>query len=204
MNRKQNFFGRLTAAADLVVLFGAYLAAYWIRRKLWRLGYPMLPIGSVRANGWIVTVIFPVWLIALRHFKLYDPVSYRRGRRMVAATVKAQILASVLMLNAVFIFRGFSGVSRPLLALIIVCTFVGLMAEKLGILLMMRYRWRLQRRSAVWRVLLVGNHADAQNYLELVGEHPEWNLQIVDVVTPSHSGAAIRGASGNLHPTVEQ
>jgi FlaA1/EpsC-like NDP-sugar epimerase len=204
LNRKQNFFGRLTAAADLVVLLLSFLAAYWIRRKLWRLGYPLLPIGSVRANGWVLTVIFPAWLIALRHFKLYAPVSYRRGRYVVAATVKAQMLASVLMLNAVVIFRGFNGVSRPLLGLIVICTFAGLMTEKLAILMMMRYRWRLQRRSTVWRVLLVGNRSDAENYLELVREHPEWNLEIVDVVAPARNGLAIRGANGNLHPTAQQ
>ena len=56
----------------------------------------------------------------------------------------------------------------------------------------MRYRWRLQRRSAVWRVLLVGSRSDAENYLRLVREHPEWNLRIVDVVSASPAGTAIR------------
>ena len=61
------------------------------------------------------------------------------------------------MLNAVFIIRGFNGVSRPLLALIMMFSLVGLLTEKLAIVFLMRYRWRLQRRSAVWRVLLVGS-----------------------------------------------
>jgi hypothetical protein len=56
----------------------------------------------------------------------------------------------------------------------------------------MRYRWRLQRRSAVWRVLLVGSQTDAENYLELVREHPEWNLEIVDVVSATPDGAAMK------------
>ena len=106
------------------------------------------------------------------------------------ASFKAQILASVLMLNAVFIIRGFNGVSRPLLALIIMFSFIGLITEKLAILFLMRYRWRLQRRSAVWRVLLVGSHTEAENYLELVREHPEWNLEIVDVVSATPDGTA--------------
>jgi FlaA1/EpsC-like NDP-sugar epimerase len=204
VTRKQNFFGRVIAAADLVVLLGGFLAAYWIRRKLWLLGYPILPIGTARRSAWIVTVIFPAWLVALRQFNLYDPVTYRRAMSTVAATIKAQILGSVLMLNVCFILRGFSGVSRPLLALIIMCTSVGLVAEKLTILLMMGNRRRLQRRATAWRVLLVGSRDDAESYLELLREHPEWNMEVVDVVSPLRTGTVIRGGNGNLHPTTEQ
>lgn len=187
-----------------MVLFASFLAAYWVRRKLWRMGYPVLPIGPARVSGWIVTIVFPAWLIALRHFNLYNPISYRRSPSVLAATLKANVVASVLMLNAVFIIRGFSGVSRPLLALIIAFSFFGLMAEKLAVLLLMRYRWRLQRRSSVWRVLLVGSHSDAENYLKLIREHPEWNLEIVDVVAAAANGTAIRGASGNLYSTIQR
>ena len=204
MTRQQNFFGRLIAATDLVVLFASYLAAYSVRLKLWRLGYPLLPISSARASGWIVTVIFPAWLIAFRYFDLYSPISYKSTSSLITASFKAQVLASVLMLNVVFIIRGFTGVSRPLLALIIMFSFVGLVTEKLAVLFLMRYRWRLQRRSAVWRVLLVGSRSDAENYLELVREHPEWNLEIVDVVSASPNGMAVRNSNGDLHSTIEE
>jgi FlaA1/EpsC-like NDP-sugar epimerase len=192
VTRQQNFFGRIVAATDLAVLFASYLAAHRVRLKLWELAYPVLPIGSVRSSAWILTVMFPAWLIALRYFRLYSPTSYKSTVRVIGASFKAQVLASALMLNAVFIIRGFDGVSRPLLALIIMFSFLGLMSEKLAILFLMRHRWRLQRRSAVWRVLLVGSQADAENYLELVREHPEWNLKIVDVVSASPDGAAIK------------
>jgi len=192
VTRRQNFFGRIVATSDLAVLFASFLAAYRVRLKLWELAYPVLPIGSVRSSAWIITVMFPAWLIALRYFSLYSPITYKSTARVIGASFKAQVLASVLMLNAVFIIRGFDGVSRPLLALIMVFSFVGLMTEKLAILFLMRYRWRLQRRSAVWRVLLVGSQTDAENYLELVREHPEWNLEIVDVVSATPDGAAMK------------
>jgi FlaA1/EpsC-like NDP-sugar epimerase len=188
---------------DLAVLFVSFMAAYWVRRKIWKLGYPVLPIGPARTAGWIVTVIFPAWLIALHYYNLYNPVAYRRAWNLISATFKAQMLGSVLMLNAVFIIRGFAGVSRPLLALIIMFSFAALMIEKLAILALVRYRWRLQRRSTVWRVLLVGSHNDAQNYLELVREHPEWNLDIIDLVSPSRSGTGMEAARGNAHPAIE-
>ncbi len=192
MTRQQSFFGRLVAASDLAVLFVSFLVAYWVRLRLWLLAYPVLPIGSPRTSAWIITVMFPAWLFASRYFSLYSSATYRSTLRVIGAAFKAQILASILMLNAVFIIRGFAGVSRPLLAMIIMFSFVGLIAEKLAILFLMRYRWRLQRRSAVWRVLLVGSRNDAENYLELVREHPEWNLEIVDVIPASSDGTAMR------------
>ncbi len=192
MTRQQSFFGRLVAAADLAVLFASFLVAYWVRLKLWLLAYPVMPIGSQRNNAWIITVMFPAWLFACRYFSLYSPATYRSTFHVIRATFKAQILASILMLNAVFIIRGFAGISRPLMALIIIFSFAGLMNEKLAILFLIRYRWRLQRRSAVWRVLLVGSRDDAENYLELVREHPEWNLEIVDVIPASPDGTAMR------------
>ncbi len=203
MTRKQNFFGQVVATSDLAVLFASYLIAFSVRVKLWRLGYPLLPIANVRISGWIVTVIFPAWLIALRYFDLYHPISYKSVSGVITATFKAHVLASVLMANAVFAIRGFNGVSRPLLVLIVMFSFIGLVTEKLVVILLLRYGWRLQRRSAVWRVLLVGSRSDAEKYLELVAEHPEWKLEVVDVVFASPNGMVLDNGSGNLHSTTE-
>jgi FlaA1/EpsC-like NDP-sugar epimerase len=204
VTRKQNFFGQLVAAADVVVLFAMFLLAYWVRAKLWRLGYPLLRMPRLRTAEWILTLVFPAWLIAFRYFSLYNPVSYRSASGVISTTIKAHLLASVLMLNALFILRGFGGASRPFLALMIGFSSVGLVAEKLAVALLMRYQWRLRRQSNVWRVLLVGSRTDAENYLEMVREHPEWNLEVVDVISTSRDDAAVRGVSGNLYPTLEQ
>lgn len=204
MTRKQSFFGRLVAAFDLGVLLAGYVVAYFVRLRLWQIGYPLLPIGNIRASAWIVTILFPAWLIALRYFNLYNPAIYRSTSKVLMATCKAHLLGSILMLNTAFIIRGFDGVSRPLLALVIMFGFVGLIAEKAGLLLVMRYRWRLQRRASVWRVLLVGNQEDARTYLEMVREHPEWNLRVVDVIAASPNGAAVRSGNGDLHSTTER
>ncbi len=192
MTRKQNFFGQLVAAADLVVLFATFLLAYWVRVKLWRLGYPLLPMSRLRVIDWILALVFPAWLIAFRYFSLYNPISYRSAPGVIPTTIKAHLLASVLMLNALFIIRGFSGASRPFLALMIGFSFVGLVAEKLAVVFLMRYQWRLRRKSNVWRVLLVGSRTDAENYLAMVREHPEWNLEIVDVISASRRGSGCK------------
>lgn len=201
MTRRQNFFGQLVAAADIVVLMGSYLAAYHVRSRLWQLGYPLLPIGSLRASGWIVTVLLPAWLIALRYFDLYSPLTFRSTTGTLIASVKAHVLGTLLMLNTVFILRGFAGISRPLLALIVVFSLIGLMTEKMAIVLLMRHHWRLRRSGTASRVLIVGSRSDAERYFDLVRQHPEWNQEIVGIVSTSANETSARGGNGNLHST---
>ena len=50
----------------------------------------------------------------------------------------------------------------------------------------------------------MGSRTDAENYLAMVREHPEWNLEIVDVISASRRDVAVRGIGGNLYPTIEQ
>lgn len=204
MTRKQNFFGQVVAAADIAVLCATYMAAYSVRVKMWLHGYPVLPINSAGANAWILTIAFPAWLIAFRYFNLYSPITYRSAATIISKTLKANIVGALLMLNTIFIMRGFAGASRSLLTIMIVFSSLGLVAEKLAVIFFVRYRWRLRRPSTAWRVLLVGNRGDAQSYLELVREHPEWNLEIVDVVSTFRDETGVKGVSTNLYPTVEQ
>jgi FlaA1/EpsC-like NDP-sugar epimerase len=207
MTRRQSFFGQLVIAADIVVLTGAYLAAYHVRSRLWRMGYPVLPFGGgvLRTSGWILSILLPAWLFGLRYFNLYNPRTFKSISGALVACSKAQVIATILMLNAVFILRGFAGVSRPLLALIVVFSFIGLMFEKVVIVLLMKHQWRLRRPGAASRVLIVGSRSDAERYLELVREHPEWNLEIVGIVSTSAGESQGKGiSSGDLYPTTER
>src|SRR5579862_2209803 len=163
----------------------------------------MLPINAARANGWILALAFPVYLIAFRYFNLYDSLTYRSAFRAVVTTLKANFVASVLLMNTIFILHGYPGASRGLMALMIGFSFVAMTAEKLGVVLVVRYGPRLRRPSTAWRVLLVGSRTDAENYLQLVREHPEWNLEIVDIISATRD-ETVRGVDGDLLSPLEQ
>src|ERR1019366_2303298 len=100
--RKQNYFGQIILAADLAVVIGTYLAAHRVRVWMWLSAYPVLPISRARVDSWIIIVAFAAWMIAARYFSLYNPSTYKSVSRVLAASFKAQILAAVLMLNAIF------------------------------------------------------------------------------------------------------
>lgn len=202
MTRKQNFFGQISAATDVAVLSIAYLIAYSIRLRMWWYGYPVLPINSAGANAWVMSIALPAWLIAFRYLGLYKPTTYRSAGNLILTTLKGHLLGALIMLNTIFVMRGFGGASRMLLALIIAIAGVGLLGEKLALMCLIRHGWRLRRPSTVWRVLLVGSRSDAENYLELLGAHPEWNLEIVDIISTTRE-EIVPDANGDLHPTIQ-
>ncbi len=203
MTRKQNYFGQIILTADLVVVIGCYWAAYCARVWIWQSGYPVLPIGRATVNSWIIILAFAACVIVSRYFGLYIPVSYRSISRVLATSFKAQALEAVLVLNTIFVLRGFSGVSRPLLAFFVLIRLLSSSVERLTIVFVLRYGGRLQRRATAWRVLLVGNPEEAESYLNLVREHPEWNLQIVGIVSATENNPSQR-VGGELYSTTEQ
>ena len=120
----------------------------------------------------------------------------------MVTTFKANFTASALMMNVIFILHGYPGASRALMAMIIALSFAAMTIEKLAIVVAMLYLPRLRRPSTAWRVLLVGSRSDAENYLQLVREHPEWNLEIVDIISATRD-ESMRSVDGDLYPAIE-
>lgn len=184
-----------------MVLILCYSAAYRIRVWMWRAGYPVLPIERASTHSWVIIVAFVGWIIAERYFGLYDPITYKSVSRVLSTSFKAQMLAAVLMVNTIFVLRGLRGISRPLLALLLVLSLLSSAVEKLIVVMVIRNRWRLQGPTTAWRVLLVGNQEEIQSYLDLVREHPEWSQEIVDVISVVPKRTAPMIGRGGLPPS---
>ena len=206
MTRKQNYFVQLIMTADVAILIGSYVAAYLVHSRLERCFPSMLPIYSVRTYAWIVPILIPSWIIALRYFDLYNPITYKSPRKITFAMIRSQVLATLILLSiaSFFLLRSWRGVSRSLLTLFVAISFTGLLMQKLGVHLAIKYRWLLQRSTTSWKVLLVGTRADAEKYLELVREHPEWNMDVVGVVAASLDGELKSTGDGDLYSTTQQ
>jgi FlaA1/EpsC-like NDP-sugar epimerase len=202
VTRKQNFFGQLILAIDLIVLMASYMATYWVRARLVRFTPALLPISTLSAYVWLLPILLLSDLIALRYFELYNAITYRSPLKILGALIKTQTLAGLIIFSTMFILTAW-GPSRSMMGLFILVSYLGLAAEKLSIYALMKYRWRLRRPTTAWKVLLVGSRADAEKYLDLVLQHPDWNREIVGIVSASPAGAPESGGHSDLHPTVE-
>lgn len=203
MTRKQNFFGQLILTADLVVMMESYLATYWLRSRMTHLSTALPPMTAMDNYIWVLPVLVPSWLIALRYFQLYDAITYKSPFKIISALIKTQVFAALILFSAIFVLKSWS-TSRSLLGLFILISFLGFAAEKLSVHVLMRHRWRLRRSTTAWKVLLVGSRADAEKYLGLVRQHPDWNMEIVGVVpAPQNLNGADRNGHGDLYSTAK-
>lgn len=201
MTRKQNFFGQLILAVDLVVLMASYLATYYARVWLFRFTSLLLPINGLNAYSWMLPILILSDLVALRYFDLYSAITYRSPLKILSALFKTQILAGLITFSAMFILTNW-GPSRSMMALFITVSYVLLATEKLSIYAVMKYRPRLRRPTTAWKVLLVGNREDAEKYLDLVHEHPDWNTEIVGIVAAFPAGTPRLNGNGEADSSV--
>ena len=182
-------------AGDVAVLMLTYIAAYFLRRS------SILHMGQSRLGRpfeyylWIVFIIVPAWLFSMQLFRLYDASVYRSVTRLMSALFKANALASMILFSAIFILTK-SMISRFFIGEFIAISFAGFAIEKLAVRAAMKYRFASGHRTR--RVLLVGERADAQMYLNLVREHPDWNLEIVGLVGIG-DGSGEETGNGDLH-----
>lgn len=185
-------------AADLAVLVESYIVGYYLRTRLAEdLSWSLRPlVHGLRGFSWLLLIIVPAWVAALESVGLYDASNYKSTSRMANALCRAQLFASLALFSAVFALRQYS-VSRTLLIGFVAVSFVSLMLEKIAVRVAIRYR--AKRHRDAWRVLVVGERNDAQTYLNLIRENPDWNIEIVGVLEPAESSAQGR-ANGHDNP----
>lgn len=183
-------------AADLAVLLESYVVAYYLRTHTaqdFSLSLPQLGHG-LRGFSWILIIIVPAWIAALQSFGLYEASTYKSKARMALALSKAHLFASLVLFSAVFVLRQYA-VSRSLLSAFVAVSFICFITEKIAARTAIRYR--ANRRRDAWRVLLVGEREDTLSYLNLVREHPDWNVEIVGVL--ESAGSRKQGRANGHH-----
>ncbi len=182
MKEKERVFAQLMLACDLVVLMGSYKAAYWVREALAEYVDTSLPtLLPFIDYTWIILLIVPAWLIPLQMFRLYEPASYNSPGKTLEALLKAQMLAALALLSVMFFSPPGLGPSRSFLGTFIAISFASFAAEKIAVGAALKYRARLHSPDRRWKVLLIGDYADAEKYFDLARDHPYWDLEIVGI-----------------------
>ena len=167
------------AAADTATVVVAFAASWWVRTAVF--GSAMPPFENYL---WLSWVIVPAWLGSLWFCGLYDSSSYASLTRLLGRLGRAQVIAGMLLLSTMYLTKS-EAVSRILIQVFLVASFVLLCAEKLAV----RATIERRRRSALHlpRVLLVATPADVARYLDLVARHASMTTQVVGILSPASS-----------------
>jgi exopolysaccharide biosynthesis polyprenyl glycosylphosphotransferase len=178
VTRRVLFYETLVAYDGLTVS-AAFAAAYFITAKS--------PGVSVKLMGltaylWLLWVIVPTWLITLRWFNLYDPVSYSREAKTLGQLVRAHTVAMLLLLSTMYVTKA-EAVSRLLMQTFLVVSFAMLASQKKAIKVLLE-----QRRCRVSfhrpKVLLIGQPRSAQRYFDLLISDVSMNAEVIGLLAP--------------------
>ena len=178
---KEEFFRHAVFTADIATLTVSYLFAYWLRDQM--AGKQVGLMMPVAEYIWILWIILPTWLAALNAVQLYDSGSYASRVQLVRKLTKAHIVASLVLLSAMYLLKQLI-VSRLFLDTFVAITLVTLAAEKLGIRSILRYLASRRDDHLIWKVLIVGAASDADGYLRLLRDQPHWRVETVGIIEP--------------------
>jgi exopolysaccharide biosynthesis polyprenyl glycosylphosphotransferase len=173
---RQTFLRQAVASCDALTLVAALSLSYWLRGPAVR-----SDIGPFLNYFWMLWLILPAWLTSLWYAGLYRSGTYRRVVWLIAAVVRAQLVAALIMLSSMYMTKSVE-VSRVLTQLFIAISFCAILVQKLFIRVILerrRHHASLHRP----RVLLVGSIRESARYLEYVDHHASMTAELVGVLT---------------------
>jgi exopolysaccharide biosynthesis polyprenyl glycosylphosphotransferase len=181
------------AVGDAVTLVASFGAAYfYVGLFLHRVFVPSV------SNVGLIALIVPIWLICLRELGLYASAAYSSSRDLLGRLVRTHFVAGLMLLAVMYATRSES-VSRFLLHVFLIISFVALTAQKFALRAYLDY---VRRRTPVKRpkVLLIAATASAERYIRLVNGHASMLTEVVGILTPSETNSHC--GSGSLPPVL--
>jgi exopolysaccharide biosynthesis polyprenyl glycosylphosphotransferase len=161
---------------DALLVCLSFVLAYMLRRTLKLESLPLGELGMIRQYYWVVLAALPIWLVLMRHFRLYDSLRTRSYLYVLWSVLRASVLG-LLLLGFAVLFLDREHFSRSLLLLFGACAFAVLSAGKLAIRL---FLISVRRRGFNFRnVLVVGTDQSARRCVEMLHEHNGWGLRPV-------------------------
>jgi exopolysaccharide biosynthesis polyprenyl glycosylphosphotransferase len=172
---RQTFFRQLVAFCDALTLVAALTLSYWLRGPA-----VSANIGPFSAYFWMLWVILPAWLVGLWSAGLYKSGNYHSLVRLVVAVIRAQVVASLLLLSSMYMTKSVE-VSRVLTQLLIVISFCAILLQKVALhVFLQRHRHRLSFHRP--HVLLVGSVSDSVRYIDFVEHHASMRAEVVGLL----------------------
>ena len=209
--RHRQLFATGIFALDGLLLFGAWMAAYWIRFRLLDIPSP-LGVPPVERYAWFGAVLTPVALLVLRSFHLYRSARTVRLSQELWSLVQGVAIVVALAALASFSFRG--ELSRSVLALFAAVASATLCVVHLALRLTLR---ALRRRGRNLRhVLIVGTGELAQRVARQMATHTDYGFSVVGMVCANRgegplrvvdlpvTGVPVVGTVGDLPQLVER
>jgi Undecaprenyl-phosphate glucose phosphotransferase len=205
-SRSRQLFATAAFATDALLIYGAWMLAYWLRFHALHLPAP-LGIPPVTLYLWGGAVLTPVALLILRTFRVYRSArTARLSHELYVVTLSMLIITGLAGLGSYFV-RG--EISRVHLLVF----FLTANTVMCGFRLTVRLTLRSMRRQGhnLRHVLIVGTGDLATLLIEKIHRHADFGLQIeglvsadADDIGETVDGHPVLGTVSDLPRLVEQ
>jgi len=194
LSRSRQLLATGVFALDAALIYGSWLAAYWLR--FYGLGIDA-PRGlpGLALYLWSGAVLTPASMLVLRTFRVYRSARTARMSRELFDITLAMGVATIVAGVGSFFVRG--ELSRLVVAIFFPVATLALWSSRLSIRLALR---SLRRHGRNLRhVLIVGTGDLAELLIEKIHRHADFGLHIQGLIAsePSRVGALVEG-----HPVV--
>ena len=181
------FLKKMMILADLVVMAGSFILAYFLRANIYffyRLDlFPSrVVMGTIHPLDkylWLLLIILPVWYALLSSQGLYDSFRTKRLAVTVWIIVKTGFLATLITGTLIFVFK-LTYVSRIFMFLFSGIAVCLLSIEKA--MLIQSFKHARPGEDSYKHLLVVGTGKRAENFVQMVKQHAEWGIKIVGII----------------------
>jgi Undecaprenyl-phosphate glucose phosphotransferase len=180
LKKHSRFFESLLFLWDLLVLGGAWLAAYGVRFSAWPVPI-YYGVPPLREYLFILLFMPLIWGMLFKSLRLYRPRRTSSHLAEVRDILKAAGLATLGVMVTVYFLKKFE-VSRLVFVYFWVLSSVGLVGTHLGF--REALRWARRRGYNLRHIVILGTGPLALALRRQIGRHPELGLQIVGMLTP--------------------
>ncbi len=197
LQEKSRFLQRLLLVADLVLVVGCWLAAYWIRFEA------LTPPEWVPVSEYLVLLpwVLLVWVLAFQSSGLYSSSGAQSLGAMAVTVTRAVAVGALLTMAALFLYRAFS-FSRLMFVMFAAFTMAGMISMRL--LLFGIANRRRRRKHKHNRVLIYGAGKVGRKLAAAFDEYPWMNFDIVGFVDDSQVANDVLGTGDDLLNIVDQ
>ncbi|HEY6221430.1 MAG TPA: hypothetical protein VIX13_02735, partial [Candidatus Eisenbacteria bacterium] len=182
---------------DGLLIFGSWVAAYWVRFQWFR---APLGIPPIKDYVWFGAVITPLALLILRSFHLYRSARTARLSQELWTLVQGIAIVTALAALASFFIRV--ELARSVVLLFAVFAAVALCASHLSIRVALR---ALRRRGRNLRhVLIVGTGELAERVARKMATQSDYGFMVVGILGAGTADIGKRVADHDVIGTVSQ
>lgn len=177
MKTRSHVFWRIATGFDVAILLGSFVVAYAIRDSMiFTARYAELrPLNTYL---WMLWVIIPTWVALLGRFELHRPATFQSISKTLTRLAEVEVLGGLMLFASVFLVDRLE-VSRLFTQMFLVVSAISLAVEKLVLRLLLIRATNKTGRIDRWKVIVVSDLPDADRYLTLLRDHPNWAVDLI-------------------------